>query len=93
MRTIVPINEGWNFEKQGETSRVDLPHCWNAVDGQEGADYYVMALIQTFLGSRKMPSILFTIVKPFRVRTLLKLVKLDDGMKEIANQYLQTIRK
>ncbi|MBS5874517.1 MAG: hypothetical protein KIC46_10415 [Clostridiales bacterium] len=40
MRTILPINEGWNFEKQGETSRVDLPHCWNDVDGQEGADYY-----------------------------------------------------
>ena len=76
-------------------------------DGKPNPDYFsiddkvgvllknkdVMALIQTFLGSRKAPSILFTIVKPFRVRTLLKLVKLDDGMKEIANQYLQTIRK
>lgn len=40
MRTVLPLNEGWNFEKRGEKSRVDLPHCWNAVDGQEGADYY-----------------------------------------------------
>lgn len=76
-------------------------------DGKPNPDYFsiddkvgvllknkdVMALIQTFLGSRKAPSILLTIVKPFRVRTLLKLVRLDDGMKEIANQYLQTIRK
>lgn len=76
-------------------------------DGKPNPDYFsiddkvgvllknkdVMALIQTFLGSRKAPSILLAIVKPFRVRTLLKLVRLDDGMKEIANQYLQTIRK
>ena len=40
MRKTISLNQGWDFQKQGETVRVDLPHCWNAVDGQEGADYY-----------------------------------------------------
>lgn len=40
MRKTININRGWQFNKQGKTQTVDLPHTWNAVDGQEGADYY-----------------------------------------------------
>ena len=32
MRKTISLNQGWDFQKQGETVRVDLPHCWNAVD-------------------------------------------------------------
>ena len=47
-RRIINLNEGWRFFKgcddlfpneKGEA--VDLPHTWNAIDGQDGgADYY-----------------------------------------------------
>ena len=49
MRNIVSLNAGWAFSKQAELpaalpadwERVDLPHSWNAVDGQDGGnDYY-----------------------------------------------------
>ncbi len=46
MRTILSINAGWDFIKATEIEtqepvRVDLPHSWNAVDGQDGGnDYY-----------------------------------------------------
>ena len=45
MKHILPINEGWAFVKGCETApaaipagaaRVDLPHCWNALDGRDG---------------------------------------------------------
>ena len=46
MRTILNLNKGWLFSKNtaditlrsGEA--VDLPHCWNAVDGQDGGNDY-----------------------------------------------------
>ena len=48
MRQVIKINEGWNFHKAtaditalngGEL--INLPHSWNAVDGQDGGnDYY-----------------------------------------------------
>jgi len=49
MRTILNINKGWLFEKgmaqapdrmmeAGE--RIDLPHTWNAEDGQDGGNDY-----------------------------------------------------
>ena len=46
MRTILNLNKGWLFSqntnditlRNGET--VDLPHCWNAVDGQDGGNDY-----------------------------------------------------
>ena len=44
MRTIINLNEGWLFEK-GVTAfaspeTVNLPHSWNAVDGQDGGNDY-----------------------------------------------------
>ena len=40
------INQGWNFTKEGETNAVNLPHTWNAFDGQDGGnDYYRGACI------------------------------------------------
>ena len=49
MRQIVNINQKWAFKKQtaqvpaaiGEDwEYVDLPHSWNAVDGQDGGNDY-----------------------------------------------------
>ncbi len=48
MRTVVNFNAKWAFTKQAECPSaipaqcewVDLPHCWNAVDGQDGGNDY-----------------------------------------------------
>ncbi len=48
MRKIININNGWGFTKNPEIpttleglESVNLPHSWNAIDGQDGgADYY-----------------------------------------------------
>lgn len=48
MRTIMSLNTGWVFNKQTEIPTalptdwegVDLPHSWNAVDGQDGGNDY-----------------------------------------------------
>ena len=50
MRNIVNLNLQWAFTKQADTipvqmpenwETVNVPHCWNAVDGQDGGnDYY-----------------------------------------------------
>jgi len=48
LRTVFNFNAGWAFTKQAELpsaiaadfDRVDLPHCWNAVDGQDGGNDY-----------------------------------------------------
>ena len=49
MRSIVNLNENWLFAKTAEVpaqlntewEQVNVPHCWNAVDGQDGgADYF-----------------------------------------------------
>lgn len=40
MRRVIDFNEEWKFTKEGKSETVNIPHCWNAVDGQEGADYY-----------------------------------------------------
>ena len=47
-RRIINLNEGWKFYKgrselsaEGEGESVDLPHTWNAIDGQDGGgDYF-----------------------------------------------------
>ncbi len=42
MRKIININADWIFEKpETAPENVNLPHSWNAIDGQDGgADYY-----------------------------------------------------
>ncbi len=50
MRQVISLNSKWSFSKQAEAvpsaidatwEVVDLPHCWNAIDGQDGGnDYY-----------------------------------------------------
>ncbi len=49
MRQIINLNSKWAFAKQVETvpagidegwETVDVPHCWNAVDGQDGGNGY-----------------------------------------------------
>lgn len=40
MRKIISLNEGWVFAGNGQRARVDLPHTWNAVDGQDGGNDY-----------------------------------------------------
>ena len=48
MKTITPLQTGWRFYRGAypvppgaETQTVDLPHTWNAVDGQDGGgDYF-----------------------------------------------------
>ena len=41
MRKELLLNSGWNFDYFGEsTQTVDLPHTWNAQDGQDGGNDY-----------------------------------------------------
>ena len=48
MRTVFNFNAGWSFAKESQVpanlpagwEAVDLPHCWNAVDGQDGGNDY-----------------------------------------------------
>ena len=48
MRTVFNFNAGWAFAKESQVpatmpadwEAVDLPHCWNAVDGQDGGNDY-----------------------------------------------------
>lgn len=42
LRRIINLNEDWEFTINGKSPvRVDVPHTWNAVDGQDGGnDYY-----------------------------------------------------
>ncbi|MBA4686321.1 MAG: glycoside hydrolase family 2 protein [Candidatus Galacturonibacter soehngenii] len=51
MRKIINIDEDWFFTKESITSfnliaknstceKVNLPHTWNSLDGQDGSDYY-----------------------------------------------------
>ena len=40
MRKITCINDNWVFTKCGTAEAVNLPHTWNAQDGQDGGDDY-----------------------------------------------------
>lgn len=41
MRKIISLNDKWTFTQNGQGREVQLPHTWNAVDGQDGGnDYY-----------------------------------------------------
>lgn len=38
---MISLNDGWSFAKPGKpVCRVNLPHTWNAVDGQDGGNDY-----------------------------------------------------
>ena len=41
MREFIQINRGWCFTgPDGSKTAVDLPHTWNAIDGQDGGNDY-----------------------------------------------------
>ena len=41
MRNIQNLNQGWLFTKPGcDTETVNIPHSWNAIDGQDGGNDY-----------------------------------------------------
>ena len=41
MRDIVRLMKNWQFiGPEGNTTPVDLPHTWNAIDGQDGGNDY-----------------------------------------------------
>ena len=49
MRNIMNFNKSWLFSKTAEEvpaklpkkwEKVNVPHCWNAVDGQDGGNDY-----------------------------------------------------
>ena len=40
MKAVKLINENWLFTKEGVSEVVNVPHCWNAVDGQNQPNYY-----------------------------------------------------
>ena len=54
MRTVLNFNAGWLFAKQTEVpaampadwEQVNLPHSWNAVDGQDGGNDYFRGTCQ-----------------------------------------------
>ena len=40
MKIVKLINENWLFTKEGKSETVNVPHCWNAIDGQNQPNYY-----------------------------------------------------
>ncbi len=40
MRKIISLNDNWKFCQNDQVSNVNLPHTWNAVDGQDGGNDY-----------------------------------------------------
>ena len=41
MRTEILLNDGWSFtDLDGKTAQVNIPHTWNALDGQDGGNDY-----------------------------------------------------
>ena len=41
MRNTILFNDNWIFIKEGKEEKINLPHTWNAIDGQTGpAQYY-----------------------------------------------------
>lgn len=47
MRKFIKLMDGWNFtDQKGNRAPVELPHTWNAKDGQDGGnDYYRGTLV------------------------------------------------
>lgn len=40
MRKTIPFNNNWIFTKENTRTNIDLPHTWNAKDGQDGGNDY-----------------------------------------------------
>ena len=40
MRKYTALNQDWLFTQDSRTKNIDLPHSWNAMDGQDGGDDY-----------------------------------------------------
>ncbi|MDF2511221.1 MAG: Beta-glucuronidase [Herbinix sp.] len=41
MRRVLLLNDNWTLKKEEKIETVNLPHCYNAIDGQDGGnDYY-----------------------------------------------------
>lgn len=40
MRKIISLNKNWVFTQSRKSMEVNLPHTWNAVDGQDGGNDY-----------------------------------------------------
>ena len=40
MRKVIDLNKGWTFTKDGQSVKVDVPHTWNNIDGQDGGNDY-----------------------------------------------------
>ena len=65
MRNVININSEWLFTKQtseipaampADWEKVNVPHCWNAVDGQDGNNdyfrgtcYYAKSIVKSAL--------------------------------------------
>ena len=48
MREITKIMKGWEFTgPDGTTTTVDLPHTWNARDGQDGGN--ILPIFPSFI--------------------------------------------
>ena len=48
MRKSLNINQGWIFRcHDGTETALDLPHTWNALDGQDGGGDYWRGLAPT----------------------------------------------
>ena len=47
MRKFIKLMDAWNFtDQKGNRAPVELPHTWNAIDGQDGGnDYYRGTLV------------------------------------------------
>ncbi|MDE5893377.1 MAG: glycoside hydrolase family 2 protein, partial [Acetatifactor sp.] len=53
MREIISLNKNWTFTQNGQSTEVNLPHTWNAVDGQDGGnDYYRGTCLYTHILER-----------------------------------------
>ena len=47
MRKSLNINQGWSFRyHDGTETALDLPHTWNALDGQDGGGSFLLSGIQ-----------------------------------------------
>ncbi len=56
MRVTEKINEQWEFEKEGTVTSINLPHTWNAEDGQTGPELYYRGVC-VYRKQLKMPEL------------------------------------